>query len=182
MRAIGFDDAPFARAPGSPVAVAGVVCAGTRFEGMVWGHCTRDGDDATETLIALLRGGKYLPQIHLVLLDGIALGGLNLIDLPGLSAALDRPCVAVMRRRPDREAMRAAIGGLPDPERRLALLDRAGPISEAPPFVFQVAGLDPAATADALARLTDRGHVPEALRLAHLIGSAVIDGESRGRA
>jgi endonuclease V-like protein UPF0215 family len=36
--------------------------------------------------------------------------------------------------------------------------------------------------AEALKRLTDRGNVPEALRLAHLIGSAVVMGESSKRA
>jgi len=30
--------------------------------------------------------------------------------------------------------------------------------------------------------LTDTGHVPEALRLAHLIGSAIMTGQSSNRA
>lgn len=182
LRAIGFDDAPFTRRPGARVDIAGVVCLGTRFEGLVWGHVRRDGRSATRALIDLLVGGKYLPQLHLVLLDGIAFGGLNVVDLPALAAALQRPCVAMMRRMPDVAGMQAAIRRLPQPERRLALLARAGPIHQRAPFVFQVAGLGADATEDALHRLTDRGHVPEALRLAHLIGSAVKDGESRGRA
>ena len=33
-----------------------------------------------------------------------------------------------------------------------------------------------------LTRLTDTGHVPEALRLAHLIGSAIMTGQSSNRA
>jgi len=90
--------------------------------------------------------------------------------------------VAVMRKHPDMEAMTRAIERLPSPDRRLELIARAGPIHDRPPFVFQVAGLDPDATHDMLVRSTDTGHVPEALRIAHMIGSAVIDGESRGRA
>ncbi len=38
IRIIGFDDAPFVRCWGGCVAIAGIVCAGTRFEGMVWGE------------------------------------------------------------------------------------------------------------------------------------------------
>ncbi|MEM9195028.1 MAG: DUF99 domain-containing protein, partial [Myxococcota bacterium] len=39
VRVIGFDDAPFDRKDrGGPVSVAGVVCAGRRFEGTVWGR------------------------------------------------------------------------------------------------------------------------------------------------
>ncbi|QRN94464.1 hypothetical protein JRI60_35800 [Archangium violaceum] len=36
--------------------------------------------------------------------------------------------------------------------------------------------------ARALGRLTDKGQVPEALRLAHLIGSAMVRGERSRRA
>ena len=49
-------------------------------------------------------------------------------------------------------------------------------------YVFQVAGEAPDVIGPALNRLTDRGHVPEALRIAHLIGSAVRTGESGRRA
>ncbi|RYE91643.1 MAG: DUF99 family protein [Myxococcales bacterium] len=181
-RVIGFDDAPFRKVRGGRVPVCGVVCAGTRFEGMVWGQVRRDGRGATAEIVRLLEGGKFLPQVHLVLLDGIAFGGFNVIDLPGLAAAIDRPCVAVMRRRPDLAAFTSALAQLPGAARRLELVRRAGPIHEVAPFVFQVAGADPAPVAALLGRLTDRGHVPEALRLAHLIGSAVQLGQSGRRA
>ncbi|WP_039717013.1 endonuclease dU [Scytonema millei] len=47
-----------------------------------------------------------------------------------------------------------------------------------PPFFFQVCGEDPDVIATVVQRLSDRGHVPEALRLAHLIGAEVVKGES----
>jgi endonuclease V-like protein UPF0215 family len=182
LRAIGFDDAPFGRRRGARVGVAGVLCAGTRFEGMVWGWVRRDGWDSTGVLCRLLEGKKFLPQIHLILLDGIAFGGLNVVDLEEMSHRLQRPCVALMRRMPDIPAMEAAIRKLPFPERRLALVQRAGAIHQRGPFVFQAEGLEPDLAADALARLTDHGNVPEALRLAHLIGAAVRTGQSGRRA
>jgi hypothetical protein len=182
IRAVGFDDAPFSRGRRGDVALAGVVCAGTRFEGLVWGRLRQDGWNATEALARLLVSGKFLPQLHLVLLDGIAFGGLNVVDLEALAARLDRPCVAVMRRPPDLAGMERAVRRLPGAERRLALLRRAGPLHRHGPFVFQVRGADPAPTGLALERLTDRGAVPEALRLAHLVGTAVVLGESGRRA
>lgn len=182
LRAVGFDDAPFGRRPGSPVRLCGVICAGTRFEGLVVGRVRRDGWDATDAVARLLLGGKFLPQLHLVLLDGIAFGGFNVVDLEGLAARLGRPCAAVMRRPPDLGAVRRALARLPRPGRRLALLERAGPVHSFPPFHFQVRGAEPGPVAEALARLTDRGHVPEALRLAHLVGSALARGESGRRA
>lgn len=181
-RVIGFDDAPFDRAAGSPVPVSGVVCSGTRIEGMVWGTATRDGADATDVLIGLLAESKFHDQVHLVLTDGIAVGGFNVLDLPRLAEALGLPCIAVMRRQPDVDAVRAVLGRFPDAERRLALLDRAGPIHTAGDFVFQCAGVAADVAAEALPPLTDRGKVPEALRLAHLIGAAVVTGQSGRRA
>jgi len=182
IRAIGFDDAPFARRAGAVVPVAGVICAGTRFEGLVWGRVRRDGRSATDELCRLLLGGKFLPQLHLVLLDGIALGGFNVVDLAALHDRLGRPCVAVMRRQPDLAAVERAVRHLPGAEQRLAAMRRAGPVHVRGGFVFQARGVEPDVAADALARLTDKGLVPEALRLAHLIGAAVVKGESGRRA
>ncbi|MFY7805922.1 MAG: DUF99 family protein [Limnoraphis robusta] len=182
IRVIGFDDAPFERHSGQQVSIAGVVCRGTRFEGMVWGTVQSDGWDATDTLCDLLMGGKFLPQLHLVLIDGIGFGGFNLVDLPELASRLERPCVAVMRRPPNLNKIEQALGRLSDPEKRLQILRRAGEIHAYPPFFFQVCGEEPRAIAHALDRLTDCGKVPEALRLAHLIGAAVIKGESGSQA
>jgi len=182
IRAMGFDDAPFARHSSAPVPVAGVACAGTRLEGMVWGHVARDGWDATPTLAQLLLESKFLPQLHVVLLDGICLGGLNAVDLPALAGQLERPCIAVMRRPPDAAAMERAMQRLPHPRARWAIVQRAGPVRAHPPFYFQACGTAPATATRVLERLTDCGRVPEPLRLAHAIGSAVVLGESRGRA
>lgn len=178
IRVIGFDDAPFVRQSTEQVSVAGVICAGTRFEGMVWGQIQPDGWDVTDTLCSLLIGRKFLPQLHLVLLDGISMGGFNVVDLPLLAERLQRPCVTVMRRPPNLTAIEYAMRRLPEPEKRLERVRRAGTVYHHAPFYFQVQGATPTVIATALERLTDRGHVPEALRLAHLIASAVIKGES----
>ena len=182
LRVVGFDDAPFPHRKGAVVHVAGVVCCATRFEGLVWGRVRRDGWNATRELVRLLEGGKFLSQVHLVLLDGVAFGGLNLVDLPALAERLRKPVIAVMRRMPDLAAMVVAIRKLPSAQRRLELLRRAGAIHQRTPWVFQAHGLSPEEAFGALRRLTDTGHVPEALRLAHLIGAAVVNGESGNRA
>jgi len=182
LRAIGFDDVPWRQRASSAVGLVGVVCAGTRFEGMVYGTVRRDGWQATRAIERLLVSSKFLPQLHLILLDGIAFGGFNVVDLPRLARTLQRPCVAVMRRLPDLPAMERAASRLPRPQARLSLLRRAGPIHSTGPFVYQVYGATPADTAQALARLTDTGNVPEALRLAHLVGGALAYGQSGRRA
>ncbi|MEL7406057.1 MAG: DUF99 family protein, partial [Cyanobacteria bacterium J06558_2] len=143
IRVIGFDDAPFERHQQHKVNIAGVVCANTRFEGMVWGAVDVDGDDATEAICRLLIGKKFLPQLHLVLLDGIGFGGFNLVNLSLLAQRLSLPCVAMMRKLPNIAKMTAAMSRLPSYQQRLTILQQAGEIHTYPPFVFQVQGEQP---------------------------------------
>lgn len=178
---LGIDDTPFVRGD-TLVQVAGVVCKNTRFDGLLWGRVQRDGTDATEVLAELVGSSKFGPQLHLVLLDGLTLGGLNVVDLPALHQALGVPCVAVLRRHPDLSAFRAALLRLPDGEQRWERARRAGDFHDAGDQVFQVVGAEPDEVAVALAMLADRGKVPEPLRLAHLIGAGVVNGQSSKRA
>ena len=182
IRVIGFDDAPFMSRRNSPVNVAGVVCSGTRFEGMLWGEVHKDGSDATDIITDLLLKSKFNDQVHMVLIDGLAFGGFNLIDLPELACRLDRPCVTVMRKPPDITAIKKALMHFTDYESRIRLLEKAGEIHNLDNFYFQVIGEEPSIIGSALKSVSDQGNVPEALRLAHLIGSAVITGQSSRRA
>jgi uncharacterized protein len=181
-RVIGFDDAPFHLDASPTVNFSGVVCYGTRFEGLVWKQLARDGLDATLRLAEALLESKFHDQVQLVLIDGITLAGRNVVDLPALAGRLGRPCVAVVRRPPDMTRMRAALEALPDFEERWSRIQRAGEVHSLEGFHFQVAAADAQDVAWALGALTDRGKVPECLRLAHLIGSAFVTGQSSKRA
>lgn len=182
IRVIGFDDAPFQNERGSLVNITGVVCSDTRFEGMLWGQVSKDGTDATRVLVKLVQGSKYYEQINVVLIDGIAFGGFNIVDLAELSTDLQRPCLAVMRKYPDLTAIDKALMNFSDHQQRQQLLAKAGKIYNHHSFYYQLSGCSVESAAKVLEALTDRGHVPEALRLAHLIGSAIMTGESNNRA
>ncbi len=181
-RVIGFDDAPFDKQRDTHTHVSGIVCAATAFEGMVYGAVACDGWDATDVLIELVRPSKFWDQIHLVLTDGVAFGGFNILDLPRLHAELERPVVSVMRRPPDFEAIFNALTHLEDTQARRAMIERAGQVHHHAPFYFQAHGVDPASVGPILEQLTLHGHVPEALRMAHLIGAAIETGTSGRRA
>ena len=182
LRVIGFDDAPFNKGKDVPVNIAGVICSNTRFEGLLWGEVIRDGMDANEVLVKLLKGSKFYEQVNAVFIDGIAFGGFNIIDLPRLSDDLNRPCIAVMRQYPDMLAIDKALMKFPDYQQRKQHLINAGKIYQYHTGYYQVSGCDPSMAAQVLEQVTDRGYVPEALRLAHLIGAAIMTGESSNRA
>ena len=183
VRMLGIDDGPFRRASRGPVLVVGAVYSGGEFEGLLSTRVRQDGWNATSRLLQMIRGSKFHAQLHLVLLDGITLGGFNVVDLPRLADELLLPCAAVMRRSPDLPAVRRALARLPGTQRRLRLVERAGPIHEAGSVLcFQVAGADPEPVRQALLASLLHGQVPECLRGAHLIASGLATGESGRRA
>lgn len=182
IRVLGLDDAHYEKVRGSVVNVAGVVCSGIRFEGMLWGELSQDGLDATEKICGMVVGSKFAPQLHIALTDGITFGGCNVVELPVLAEQLKVPVAAVMRKHPNLEQFRNVVYKLPAPEERWRRVEAAGPIHEIDGWVFQCIGEDPKIIAKTLTRLTDQGKVPEALRVAHLIGSAIKLGVSTNRA
>lgn len=182
IRVIGFDDAPFQRHGENPVHVAGVVCATDRFEGMIWDQVEPDGFDATDVLAARVESSKFHDQLHAIFLDGIALGGFNVVDVPTLSERLDLPVLTVIRRRPDWTAIEAALNNVARPEEKLAAMKRAGEVHQGDHIFFQTFALSPEPARKLLRRTTREGHIPEPIRLAHLIARAVVTGESGRRA
>jgi endonuclease V-like protein UPF0215 family len=145
-----------------------------------------DGDDATGAVANLVARSRYKDAVQVLMLDGVAFGGFNVVDLDALHDALGLPVLTVTRDPPDASAIEAALRKhFPDAERRLALLqrhplERVG--TEHNPVWVKRVGLGADDARDLVRRTTVRGALPEPLRLAHLIAAAYKLGESRGRA
>lgn len=180
---MGFDDAPFAPGQLEPVRVVGTVFAAERLDGVLSTQVMRDGDDATTALIALLRRSRFLPQLQAILLQGIAFGGFNVVDLPELSRALELPVLAIARREPNMAAIKSALlSHVPAGADKWARIERAGPMEPIAELWVQRASIS-LDQAERLIRGSARfGRLPEPLRTAHLIAGGVTRGESRHRA
>lgn len=183
-RLIGFDDGPFTF-DDDRVPIAGVMTRGGGYvEAVLVDEITVDGDDATDTVLALLEGSGFLETAHAVAFDGGALGGFNVVDLERVHEALGLPAIAVMRERPDPEAVQAALAEhFEDHEARYERLTRQ-PIQRVdlgtgPALVRHVGGQLEEIEA-LLAGQTVRGREPEPLRIAHLVATALKEGRSRG--
>lgn len=180
---LGFDDAPFAHAHRGDVLVVGTAYAGQRLTGVLSTRVRRDGANATRAIAGAVRASRFFDHTKVVMFQGIALAGFNVLDIHGLYAALQIPVLVVARRAPRLSAIREALtqrvrGGA----RKWALIERAGEMEALSGVYVQRAGLSVAEAGAVLARFTVEGKIPEPLRVAHLIAGGVTTGQSRGRA
>lgn len=179
---IGFDDAPFERAHRGDVLVVGAAYSGARLEGVLTAKVRRDGANGTRVLAELVRGSRFFRHTQVILLQGIAFAGFNVVDLHALHGALDIPVVTVARRRPDLASIRRALlEQVPGGARKWRLVEKAGPMEPAAGLHIQRAGLSLKQAESLLKRLQVNGLMPEPLRAAHLIAGGVVLGESRHR-
>jgi len=180
---IAFDDAPFPRAHRGDVLVVGTAYAGLRLEGVLSTRVRRDGANAARAIAERVRGSRFFAHTKLLMFQGIALAGFNVIDIHGLHAALGIPVLVVARRAPGLPAIQAAIrtrvrGGA----KKWRLIQKAGAMETVGGVFVQRAGIPLADVNDVLRRFTVEGNIPEPLRVAHLIAGGVTTGQSRGRA
>lgn len=179
----GFDDAPFPAGYEGRVAVAGTVYAGLTLNGVLLGDVEKDGRDAAERLAAMVAGSRFAPVVQLVMLQGITMGGFNVVDVLGLHARLSRPVLVLARKQPDRASIRRALlEKVPGGREKWALIERLGPMEPVGQVFVQRVGLSLEEAEAAVRRTAVEGSIPEPLRVAHLIAGAVAEGQSRGRA
>jgi endonuclease V-like protein UPF0215 family len=179
---IGFDDAPFERSHRGDVSIVGAVYAGSRLEGVLTGKVRRDGANATRAIAALVGRSRFARHLQLVMLQGIAVAGFNIIDIQALQKVLGVPVLVIMRRRPDLRAIEHALltrvrGG----RRKWRLIQRAGDIEPAAGVYVQRAGINLATAEQVIRRFAVSSDLPEPLRTAHIVAGAMETGDCRHR-
>ena len=184
IRVVGFDDGTFSFSSKlwrEKTILIGVVMKGSQeVVGVLSRWITVDGRDATDAMIDAVLSSRF-KDLRVILLRGITYGGFNVVDVERLYRGTGLPVVVVVRKKPDLKAMETALRKhFPDAEERIELLRKAPPLAELLPgkLYIQAAGVDER-TAEEVVRVTTKtGLIPEPLRLAHMIASAVMTGES----
>jgi uncharacterized protein len=179
---IGFDDFPFSRAHRGDINIVGTVFCGTRLEGVLRGKIRRDGANSAKEIANLVSSSKYAPQVQLVMLQGIAMAGFNVVDAYWLHKTLEIPVLIVARKFPIMDGIRDALltkvrGG----KRKWTLIESLGEMESCEKVFIQRVGLSFEEAREVLKSTTIYGHIPEPLRHAHLIAGGIATGQSRGR-
>ncbi|MDM8552898.1 DUF99 family protein [Desulfobacterales bacterium HSG2] len=179
---IGFDDSPFPHSYRGDVRIVGTVYAGLRFDGVLTGHIRRDGANAAKNIAKLVAESKFANHAQIIMLQGIALGGFNVVDVPYLSRSLQLPVLVVARRRPDMSAIKKALlTKVPGGVRKWKLIEKLGPMEPVANVFVQRVRLSLDEARQVIEKFAVHSHIPEPLRAAHLIAGAITLGQSRGR-
>ncbi len=184
IRVVGFDDGTFSFSSklgrGKTVLIGVVMKGSQEVVGVLSRWITVDGRDATDAMIDAVLSSRF-KDLRVILLRGVTYGGFNIVDVERIYRETDLPVVVVVRKKPDLKAMESALRKhFPDAEERIELLRGAPPLFEILPgkLYLQAVGVDER-TAEEIVRVTTKtGLIPEPLRLAHMIASAVMTGES----
>jgi endonuclease V-like protein UPF0215 family len=179
---LGIDDAPFEKGQSHPVPIVGVMMEGADLvESVAVGEFSVDGEDATEFLCDWVTGLRSYASLQGIVLGGITIAGLGVVDVERLAGRTERPVLVVTRRRPTNdllvEALRAA--GF---DERIAIVERSPRASRISDGLYVAhAGTDVASATRMVRATVRKAQLPEPLRVAHLVGRAIVVGESRGR-
>jgi len=185
VRVLGIDDSPFEFGDSTALVIGALMRPPNYLESVMKTEVAVDGSNASKKVTEMILGSRYRDQIKLILIDGIALAGFNILDLDFIHSSLEIPVLTVTRDRPDFGKMRAALMKyFPDWRDRADLLTRHD-LREIPtehkPLYASGIGLEWREFEELVRITTVRGAVPEPLRVAHLIATAMVRGESYGR-
>lgn len=186
IRILGIDDSALLS---EKIMIIGTVFRGGEWmDGLLRAEIQRDGVDATETITWMVKGSRHYKQLRVILLDGITYGGFNVVDIEQLYRKTGLPVIVVMRSYPDFEKIKAALENFRDGEERWKIICKAGNIEkvktkkEKNPVYIQKAGIGLLSAKKIVQLASTRSNIPEPLRVAHLIATGIVFGESRGKA
>lgn len=182
IRILGIDDSSFDKFKDKEVLVIGTIFRGGNFlDGVLSTKVSVDGDNSTLKLIELINKSKFKPQIQCIMIDGIAFGGFNIIDIEHLNQKTQIPVIVVIRRMPDIKNIEKILIKINKKE-KIRLIENAGKPIKIGNIYVQFKGIGIEDVKKILKISCTHSFIPEPIRVAHLIGQGLYFGESKGKA
>lgn len=182
IRVLGIDDSPFQKGSKEKSLVIGSVFRGGDWmEGIMSCEVDIDGDDATAQIAKMINRSRFKKQLQCIFLDGIAVAGFNVIDIKELYKKTKLPVVVVMRKPPNMTSIRKALTII-NKQDKLSLILKAGAIKKVNKLYVQHVGITLVDLKQLLTLTCTRSHIPEPIRVSHIITAGIKKGESKGNA
>lgn len=188
IRILGLDDGPFEPGSKAKVPLVGAVLRGGRWlDGVLVTYIEKDGVDVTERLIDMVSRSRHRGQLRVLMADGVTFAGFNVLDVKEVFKKTGLPVVVISRELPNMAEIRKAIRHLQGWRERWKVIKGVGEIypvrtkNREAPVYMQPIGIKRKDAESVVKLSSTRSLVPEPLRVAHLIATAIVRGESHGR-
>ena len=186
IRLLGVDDSHFTFTDKYATVIGVVMRGGEYLECVLKSQIIVDGSDATYVCNEMIKNTRHRKQLKAMMLDGISLGGFNVVDIDEVYSVTNLPVITITRDEPDFEKIKKALQkNFGDWKERLNLIKK-GKLHMVKtlhnPIHVKCVGISIEETKEIIKLSTIRGAIPEPIRVAHLIASGVTRGESYGKA
>ena len=186
VRIIAWDDGPFDfKSKGKDILVGVIFRGGQYIDGMLKTEVEIDGLDATEKIIERIRKTRH-KDLRIIMLDGITFAGFNTVDTKEIYEKTKLSVIVVNRKKPNLEKFIDSLKKLPGAEKRIRCVENAGPFYwvdiKNKRVCFQCYGISKDDAAKVIKETSTMSLIPEPLRVAHLIATGFVLGESVGGA
>ncbi len=189
IRILGFDDGPFSKRQKNCIVIGVAFRGSEQLDGVLKTNVKVDGFDATDKIALAVNRTKHRDK-RIVMLDGITYAGFNVVDIKKLSENTNLPVIAVMRKYPKIDEFISAMKKLEGFDKRMEAVKNAGKIysttvknkTQKGKLYFQKSGISISDAKKVINISIKTSLYPEPLRVAHLIATGVVLGESVGRA
>ncbi len=176
VRILAINDSPF-KLTDREALVVGIVGRQGIIEGVLSFNVSVDGKDSTEKIMRAIRRSRFADQIKVTALNGTVIAGLNVIDLPTIRKSLGIEPLAITRKKPHPHLLERVARTRSGKERSDAIkrLNSSLKITRINGYYVQHLNESEKPTAEMVESCV------YLLRLAHLVASGVVRGESKGR-
>jgi len=186
IRILAWDDGPFEfKSKGKDILVGVIFRGGQFLDGLLKTEIDIDGLDATEKIIEKTLKTKH-KDLRIIMLDGITFAGFNIVDIKEIYKKTNLPVIVVNRKKPDFEKFISSLKQLSEPKKRLKCVENAGHVYwvkvKNKKVCFQCSGIEIEDARKIIKETSTMSLIPEPLRVAHLIATGFVLGESVGRA
>ncbi len=182
IRIIGIDDGPFNKFKDKEALVVGTLYRGGNFmDGLMSTKAKIDGTDSTDKIARMINKSKFKPQLRAIFLNGIAVGGFNVIDIKKLNKKTKVPVIVVIRSFPDLKKIFKVLDRLKMKKQKKIIEDLPKPTKVGKIYI-QYIGTSLSDAKEMLKLTCTHSYIPEPIRVAHLIAAGIVKGESKGRA
>jgi uncharacterized protein len=165
---------------GTNALIVGVIFRDNYIEGVLSTKIKIDGTDSTERIIKMIKNSRFKDQIRILLFNGIALAGLNILDIRNLEKELGSKVVLLNKRKQNAAELIKALN-------EFSQLKKSD-VKERINFVKESKNLNSVKVDNLF--LQSKLEKPylrnfaknafEALRIAHIFARGVATGESKG--